>query len=109
MRWVFLILTLSACGSKPSMTMEGDLARCLSEKGVKMYGAFWCPHCAAQKSLFSDAADELPYVECSNQDRTQTPVCKDQRIVSYPTWIFPGGERAEGEQTLEALRTKSGC
>ena len=27
-------------------------AQCLKDKGATFYGAFWCPHCKAQKALF---------------------------------------------------------
>ncbi|MDB4984237.1 MAG: hypothetical protein JWM20_416 [Patescibacteria group bacterium] len=65
------------------------LATYLSDSGVKMYGAYWCPHCQATKQAFGKSASKLPYVECSNQDQTQTQVCIDHNIVSYPTWDFP--------------------
>ena len=29
-----------------------DFAKCLNEKGLKLYGASWCPHCQEQKQMF---------------------------------------------------------
>ena len=29
-----------------------SFAQCLTDDGVKMYGAWWCPHCQSQKKLF---------------------------------------------------------
>jgi hypothetical protein len=39
------------------------LAAHLGRAGAKMYGAFWCSHCAEQKEAFGAGAP-LPYVEC---------------------------------------------
>lgn len=39
-------------------------ARCLSDRGVKMYGAYWCPHCQDQEKEFSASFEYAPYVEC---------------------------------------------
>ena len=113
MRWVALIFFLSACGGTPAAapaTPEAKaLAECLAAHGVTMYGAFWCPHCAAQKEVFGDAFAQVTYVECSNPDRTQTQVCIEHKILGYPTWVFPDASRLEGEQTLAQLKEKSGC
>lgn len=87
-----------------------SFAQCLKDEGATFYGAFWCPHCQAQKELFGNAAEELPYVECSTPDRQdQTQVCKDNEIKSYPTWVFADGSRQSGEMTLAALASKTGC
>ena len=87
-------------------------ARCLTEKGVKMYGAYWCPHCAEQKEFFGASFKYAPYVECGvpgNTSKTQQ-VCTDAGIKHFPTWQFPPvGERVEGEMPLEDLGMKTGC
>lgn len=86
-------------------------AQCLTENGALFYGAFWCPACGAQKKMFYGAADELPYVECSNPDKTRTEECS--QILStedgYPTWIFADGTKLSGVLTLEGLSQLSGC
>ncbi len=84
---------------------------CLAEKGATFYGAFWCPHCQAQKALLKNSAkiSEI-YVECSTPDmKGQTQVCIDKEITGYPAWDFADGSRADGEQTLEELAEKTGC
>lgn len=87
-----------------------SFAQCLEDKGVKFFGAFWCPHCQAQKALFGKSKSKLPYVECSTPDgRGQLQVCVDENISGYPTWEFPDGSREEGEVSLEDLSEKSGC
>lgn len=86
-----------------------DFAQCLSNAGVTMYGAWWCPHCEIQKDLFGNAFDNVTYIECSTAARTMNQTCKDAGIEGYPTWEFSDGSRASGEQTLETLAEKSGC
>jgi len=87
------------------------LAQCLTEKGVKFYGASWCPHCAEQKRMFGKSMSYVDYVECAvpGNQRGQTKACDDAGIESYPTWIFPDGSRVTGEQLPSALAEKSGC
>jgi thiol-disulfide isomerase/thioredoxin len=86
------------------------LAQCISDSGAKFYGAFWCPHCQAQKKLFEKSAKLLPYVECSLPNgKGQTQVCIDKQVTSYPTWEFADGTRLPGEQTLAALSEKTSC
>ena len=87
-------------------------ARCLTDKGVKMYGAYWCPHCADQKKLFDASFKYAPYVECGVEGNTSKmqPVCSDAGIKHFPTWQFPPvGDRVEGEMPLEDLSLKTGC
>jgi hypothetical protein len=87
-------------------------ARCLTERHVLMYGAYWCPHCAEQKEKFGASFKYAPYVECGvpGNTRVEAQVCKDAGIKHFPTWQFPPvGERAEGTLSLEDLSDRSGC
>ncbi len=88
-----------------------DLAQCLTDKGAKMYGAYWCPHCQQQKKLFGKAFSKVTYVECAipGNPREQTQACKDANISGYPTWTFADGSRTNGEQSLADLAEKTGC
>lgn len=87
-----------------------NLANCLTEKGAKFYGAFWCSHCKNQKEMFGKAAEFLPYVECSTPDgNSQTAVCRENNITGYPTWVFADGATQSGEVSLETLAEKAGC
>ncbi|MCC6805945.1 MAG: hypothetical protein IT381_00865 [Deltaproteobacteria bacterium] len=110
-----LLLVLCACGSATPRAAAGTSADalvvgpCLESSGVKMYGAFWCPHCKAQMELFGDAFPSAIYVECSNADHSQNDVCRAEDIAGYPTWIFADGARLVGEQTLATLKDKAGC
>ena len=85
-------------------------AKCLGTKGAKMYGLFWCPHCAEQKELFGSSAEYLPYVECGNKETHKEEfACLQQNVRNFPTWVFADGSRVEGKQTLTYLSDKTGC
>src|SRR3990167_1997862 len=80
---VVLVSVLAFITNRPGEL--DSFAQCLEEKGVTFYGAFWCPHCQEQKKMFGNSARLLPYVECSQPDgKTQTQVCIDKKIESYP-------------------------
>jgi hypothetical protein len=88
------------------------LARCLKDRGVKMYGAWWCPHCVEQKEKFKASFEYVPYVECGIKGQTQgqSQVCKDENVKHYPTWQFPPtGERVERIFSLQELSDRTGC
>jgi thiol-disulfide isomerase/thioredoxin len=84
-------------------------AQCITDSGAKFYGAWWCPHCAAQKALFGKSVKHLPYVECQTQDQKQNATCDAVGITGYPTWIFKDGTRITGEQTFATLAQKTNC
>jgi thiol-disulfide isomerase/thioredoxin len=85
-------------------------ASCIASSGTKFYGAFWCPHCQAQKAEFGDSARLLPYIECSTPDANgQTQVCISKGIQEYPTWYFPDGSSSTGALSLETLSQKTNC
>lgn len=85
-------------------------AQCLSTKGAKMYGAFWCPHCAEQKELFGSSFQYVDYVECGIKgSRATAQVCTDADIKHYPTWVFADGSRVEGEHPFDFLSRQTGC
>lgn len=92
-----------------SSAPEG-FVKCLTDSGVKMYGAFWCPHCIAQKELLGDSVGDLNYIECSLPDRSgQTQECNVAGIEGYPTWEFGDGRRVSGELSFRELSEYSGC
>ena len=90
--------------SNPS---QRGLAEHLRRQGYVFYGAWWCPACNQQKSLFGQpAAQRLPYLECEKGAAGQQR-CSQAGIRAYPTGI-KGGERREGVLTLEELKRWSG-
>lgn len=87
-----------------------ELAQCLSNNGVKMFGAYWCSACKQQIKEFSKSFQYVDYVECSLPNRGgQTTNCKEEKITSYPTWEFSDGERVSGVLSLKQLAEKAGC
>lgn len=77
---------------KPQSPSKLDgFAQGIKASGAEFYGAFWCPHCQEQKAEFGTSAKYLPYVECSKPDNSQTQICIDKKIESYPSWTFKDG------------------
>ena len=92
-------------GSSTVNAAEVDkLAQCLTEKGVKMYGASRCPHCKSQKEMFGTSFSKIDYVECT----TDQVKCNIAGIKGYPTRTYQG-QKFEGEQTFQQLAQISGC
>jgi len=85
------------------------LAKCIANTSTTFYGAAWCPHCLEQKNEFGNAAQYLPYVECSQNPGEEYPVCVAAGIKDYPTWRFPDGSMLVGAQSLQTLSLKTGC
>ena len=115
---IYLLLTIAAVlsifmyikGLPPPAGTYTAFARCISQTSTTFYGAFWCPHCHNQKNEFGDAAQYLPYVECSQPDGVhEMQVCIDKGVAHYPTWFFPDGSSSTGEQSLQTLSAKTGC
>src|SRR3989338_2875622 len=94
----------------PTSGVYDDFARCLTDKGAKMYGASWCSHCGNQKELFGSSWQYVTYVECTIADQQdQAVVCQQAGITSYPTWQFGDGSQVTGEMTFEQLSQQTGC
>lgn len=87
-----------------------DFAKCLTEKDIKMYGAYWCPACAKQKQIFGKSFNLVQYVECGIPgDKTkQTEICNKENIGSYPTWEI-NGEKSTGVFDIQELSSITGC
>lgn len=112
-----LVAAASQASTKQSATAttsaSAAFARCLTQKGVKFYGAWWCPNCQNQKDKFGDAMQYVTYIECEKKPGTSqgdvTDACKAAKITSYPTWIFADGTEKTGDLPLETLSALSGC
>jgi len=86
-----------------------NFSKCLTEKGVKMYGAYWCGHCQNQKKSFGDSWQYINYVECDPKgDNPNTELCLSRGIQGYPTWEI-NNQLYTGEKTFEELAKLSGC
>jgi len=91
-------------------TRLDGFAKCLTTKGAKMYGAFWCPHCEEQRELFGSSFKYAPYIECGIKgSQAVAQVCTDVGVSRFPTWFFPDGTRTEGKKSLEFLGDETGC
>ncbi len=85
-------------------------AKCLASKQAKMYGLYWCPHCAEQKAMFGKAFQYVPYVECAVKGVNGiTSECKAAGVKLFPSWQFGTNPPREGVFPLEELSDKTGC
>ncbi len=110
-----VVITSLLLNNKPTEDLVIDnekldvFAKCISESGADMYGAYWCGHCNDQKEMFGKSAELLPYNECSTTEGEQTEVCKDAGISLYPTWILADGQKITGRLSFEKLSDYTGC
>ena len=87
-----------------------DFAKCLASKQTKMYGLYWCPHCAEQKEMFGKAFRYVPYVECAIKgSRELAPECTAAKVTLFPSWQFGASTPKEGVFPLNELSDKTGC
>ncbi|MDD5340546.1 MAG: hypothetical protein PHV13_04845 [Candidatus ainarchaeum sp.] len=105
---VLLLCAIVLCGCTENLNQDA-FAKCLGQKGVKMYGAEWCGHCESQKDAFGASWQYVNYVECADPTGTQAPACRDAGITGYPTWEFANGSRSEGQLSLDELGAITGC
>jgi len=104
------MVLLQSNSTPPGPGKYDTFATCLKDKSASFYGAFWCPHCQAQKKLFGSSQKLLPYIECSlASGQGQTQACIDKKIEGYPTWEFADGSRLSGEISLQQLADKTSC
>lgn len=97
---------------RPIRSGEYDaFAKCLASKQAKMYGLYWCPHCADQKAMFGDSFQYVPYVECAIKGvpHELAPECKAAGAKLFPSWQFGTDPPKEGVLSLQQLSEKTGC
>lgn len=129
MRSVFLVILLlliifvSSCaqGKAEKVTKEtanlDSFAKCLTEKGVKMYGSYICSGCLAQIKMFgghNGSFRYVDYIECHPRGpNPQTDLCLKRDIKKTPTWTLEKDgveiKRIDELQTFESLAEFSGC
>ncbi len=86
-----------------------DFAKCMASKQVKMYGAYWCPHCAEQKEILGKSY-RFVYVECGVQgSHSESDECKALGIKGFPSWRFPDGSMIPLVFSAAELSDKTGC
>lgn len=81
-----------------------DFAKCLTEKGVVVYGNNFCQYTAKQMNFFGKSKEYLNYVKCiDNKD-----LCDSKNIRKTPTWEINGKFYPE-VRTFKELSELSGC
>lgn len=88
---------------------DKQLAQCIKDKGITMYGTSWCPHCKHQKSEFGAKNDEefaqiANYVDCEASAKE----CRDKKVTGYPTWLQPDGKELQ-QGTIKEIAKDCGC
>lgn len=110
---IILVLLASAylAGQYYKNHKYDSFAKCLASKNARMYGLYWCPHCADQKREFGASFHYVPYVECAseNDPHELTPACKAAGVKLFPSWQFGTDPPKEGVLSLDALSQKTGC
>ena len=104
------MLILAGC-AEPEDGKYAVISQCLTQKNVKMYGAWWCPHCSEQKKLFGDDIRYITYVECAEGGdvAANKEACDAAGVERYPSWFFPGQGLITGVQDPEALAKRANC
>jgi len=108
---VIALFVLTSCAPQgPAPGTYTELAKCLTDSGTKMYGAFWCGKCAKQKKALGDAFELINYIECDPRgENSQTDLCLEKDVQSYPHWEFPDGSFEAKVFSPEELAQRSGC
>lgn len=107
---VVLIVVAFGAGRYYRNHKYDSFAKCLASRQAKMYGLYWCPHCADQKAMFSSSFRYVPYVECAIQGSKElAPQCKAAGMKLFPSWQFGSEPPKEGVLSLDALSDKTGC
>ena len=101
----FTFLILNSKRKDASTNNFDTFAKCLTERGAKMFGAYWCLHCKNEKAAFGDSFKYINYVECTEQVNE----CIAAGITGYPTWVLSDGTKLVGEQGLEKLSKSAKC
>jgi len=87
-----------------------SFAKCLASAHAKMYGLYWCPHCAEQKEMFGRSFRYVPYVECAIKGSHElAPECQVAGVKLFPSWQFGANKPVEGVFPLQELSDKTGC
>lgn len=105
---ILIIIIVRASGKSESSKSDGSpesLAKCLKDSGAKYYGSKNCGYCKKQNAMFGGAAKDLPYIECTENQKA----CQDAGVTGYPTWVFADGKKQSGAIPLETLKQLSGC
>ena len=88
-----------------------QLAQCLVDKGVMMYGAEWCGYCTKEKEAFGPEAwgvFKSNYVDCEASEENYR-LCIGKNIQTFPSLEFKDGTIVTGYKSLGILAKLSKC
>ena len=92
------------------------IAKCLAEKGYKIYYADWCPFCVQQKELFGEAAKYLYGFDCYDPEGGRGNIAKCPDLLGVPAWrdrdgnqLKYNGEVIDGMIQIRRLVAISDC
>jgi len=73
--WVVIVVVLFAAAYYAGWYRKNHrldaFAQCVASKQARMYGLYWCPHCADQKEMFGASFRYIPYQECAVKNSPQ--------------------------------------
>ncbi len=81
-----------------------DLANCLKQKGVILYGVEDCEFCLKQKMLFGTAQVLLNDRDCQKEEQE----CRQIGVKGYPLWLI-NGRKYQGLRSLSELAIIANC
>lgn len=99
---LFLVFRKPSKSSFTNSKKETDFAtaiRTLNKKGYYYIGSSDCGYCTKQKTELGDEVDNIPFFDCKKDDA----MCKRHKIMGFPTWIGPDGDKHPGFKTKEDL------
>ena len=80
------------------------IAKCLAERGYRVYIADWCPFCRDQKGLFGEAAEYLITIDCYDPEGRQNNIDKCPDLQGVPAWRDKDGNKLEyNDQIIDGL------
>lgn len=98
--------------SHESHAISGDeastaqIAKCLTNKGVVMYGSPVCGHCKHEKAWFGSDVKYITEYNCKANRRK----CDKLRTYPFPTWLQEStGNRITRPESLQELAHNFGC
>jgi len=90
--------------SSATLSPWDRFAQCLTNKGVKIYGANWCQFTNKERDEFGPAFRYLNYINCD----VNSSLCNSTGIKVYPTWEMDG-KFYEGFKSISELAAMSRC
>lgn len=81
-----------------------NFAKCLTEKGVVIYGNDFCQYTTKQLNFFGKSKKYLNYIKCIENEA----LCDEKGVKITPTWEI-NGKTYPQVQTFEALAGYSEC